>query len=304
MEKQRQKLYAEIASKVGNTPLVPYLGMMPDFNDNGNCIWIKRECDNPFGSHYDRVYISLFRDLEEHGDLKPGMNVLETSSGSAGVSFAGIGKLLGYNCYVMIPDDTIKQKRIEAIKAQGGTIIPTPSDEDIFGFTKKRIVENIKKYHAKFLNHSMGYKGSNNDITLRSLESIALEVLKARTDFDIFVAGIGNGSSIVGPGRIFRKNNPDIQIIGYMPKKVGKSQYPGLMNQNGINHPIDFPHIKEAQKLMNRVEFVDDLDIPFYHRDLGKTSQAGIRVALDLARQVQEKYILVIGYDKSERYCE
>lgn len=292
MEKKRQELYEELKRRVGNTPLEPYKGDVA----NRNKIWIKRECDNPFGSHYDRVYIDLFRELEESGKINPGMNVLETTSGSAGVSFAGIGRILSYNCYIMIPDDIIKKKRIEAIKAQEGIILPTPSEEDIQGFTKERIIENIKKYNAVFFNHSRSLTA------LKSLESIAHEVISLIKNIDAYVVGVGNGLSIVGPGRVLRENNPNVQIIGYMPKQIGKSQYPGLMNQTGLSRPINFPYLKEAEKLMDRVELVNGSCLSNYHSDLGKTTRAGIDVALNLSKNEQEKDILVIGYDKAERY--
>ncbi len=298
MNSERKKLYASLERRIGRTPLVIYNGTVP----NENTLWIKRECDNPFGSHYDRVYLALFRHWEESNSPQLGMNVLETSSGSAGVSFAGIGRLLGFNCYVMIPDDSIKKKRIDAIKAQGGTVILTPPEEDIQGFTKERIVTNIKKYRAKFLNHSMGLRGTNNETTLSSLETIAQEVL-VETKIDTYVAGIGNGSSIVGPGRAFKKHSPETQIIGYMPRKTGKSEYPGLMNQEGLSNAINFPHIVEAKQLMSRVVLVDDWNIGvFNHEDLGRSSKAGIKVALEISKEITGKKILVLGYDKTERY--
>lgn len=298
MEQTRISKYKELEERIGNTPLVKYAGEVP----NGNTIWIKRECDNPFGSHYDRVYLALFRDFEENKGLKPGMNVLETTSGTAGVSFAGIGRMLGYSCYVMIPDDISKQRRIEAIQAQGGIIIPTPANEDIQGFTKDRIKANLEKYSAKFLNHSMGAKGTNNEVTLDALAQIAREVL-CEIDISVFLGGIGNGSSIVGPGRVLRKYNPDTLIVGYKPKQIGKSKYPGLMNQEELNNAIDFPHIREATLLMNAVVLVDDWNKGVVgQEDLGRSAKAGIGVALDIAKDVCYKNMLVLGYDKADRY--
>ncbi len=298
MEQTRIHKYRELEARIGNTPLVRYAGDVP----NRNTLWIKRECDNPFGSHYDRVYLALYRDFEENKGLKPGMSVLETTSGTAGVSFAGIGRELGFKCYVMIPEDPIKQRRIEAIREQGGIILPIPAEEDIQGFTKERIIEHIKTYGAKFLNHSMGPKGTNNEVTLCALAGIAEEVLR-ETGIDIYVGGIGNGSSIVGPGRVLRAYNPEIIIVGYKPRKAGKSEYPGLMNQEGLERAIDFPHIREANKLMDRVVLVDDWNRGVInHEDLGRSAKAGIGVGLDIARDVSGKNILVVGYDKAERY--
>ena len=124
-----------------------------------------------------------------------------------------------------------------------------------------------------------------------------------KTNIDVYIGGIGNGSSIVGPGRVFREHNPNILIIGYKPRKAGKSEYPGLMNQDGLERTIDFPHIVEASKIMSKVFLVDDWNRGVInHEDLGRSAKAGIGVALDVAKEVSKKNILVLGYDKAERY--
>ena len=299
MNQVRNKKYAELSKKIGETPLVKYKGEVA----NDNTIFIKRECDNPFGSHYDRVYLNLYKDWEENQGLKSGMNVLETTSGSAGVSFSGIGKYLGYNCLVMVPEGDQLQKRREAIKEQGAELILTPENEYINGFPS-RILDNISKYNAKFLNHSMGRKGTNNEVTLNSLEEIALETLN-ETSIDFYIAGIGNGSSVVGPGRIFKKHNPEVKIIGYKPRNSGKSNFPGLINQEGLDSSIiiPFPHIREAEKLMDEeILFEESGETLIKYEDLGKTSLVGISVALEIANRVSNKNLLVLGYDKFERY--
>lgn len=296
MDNYRRCLYDGLEAKIGNTPLVHVKA------PNGNTIWIKRECDNPYGSHYDRVYIALFREWEEKRGLLPGANVLESTSGTAGVSFAGIGKELGYRCYVMIPNDPVKQRRIQAIRAQGGIILPTPADEDIQGFTKERITKYVREYGLVFLNHSMGPKNTNNETTLQALSKIADEVL-LQTSIDTFIVGMGNGSSIVGPGRVFRMRNPNVEIVGFKPQKIGQSVYPGLMNQDSLPNAINFPHMREAQGLLNDVVLIDDnWHVMNEHHDLGRSSKAGIKVAYDIAKKVSGKNILVIGYDKAERY--
>ena len=297
LSQERMEKYQELESRIGNTSLVKYVGEV----SNGNTIWIKRECDNPFGSHYDRVYLALYKYWEEKSGLKPGMNVLETTSGSAGVSFAGIGRELGYDCYVMIPEGVQLQKRREAIEEQGATLILTPEDEYINGFPS-RVRQYISELRVNFLNHSMGKKGTSNEVTLQSLEEIAREVL-AKTPIDIYVAGVGNGSSIVGPGRVFKKYGT--QIVGYKPAKSGKNELPGLINQDDLDQSIVilFPHIMEANRLMDAVVLVSDWDRGVEnHEDIGKTGRAGISVALDVAKKVSGKNLLTIGYDKMERY--
>src|SRR3989338_4482497 len=199
MNEQRQKLYQELDEKIGKTPLVEYDGEVP----NGNKIWIKRECDNPFGSHYDRVYLALFRHYEEQERIKTGDHVLETTSGSAGVSFAGIGKLLGYNCTVAIPAAGEKA-RVQAIKEQGAEIIFTDELRYIAGFPQfiKEFLGEHPDYF--FLNHSMGKNGANNEVTLGALEEIAKEI--ASKEMDYFISAVGNGSNLLGVGRAMPKS--------------------------------------------------------------------------------------------------
>ena len=334
MEEGRKQAYEELESKIGGTPLVKYEGDVP----NGNTIWIKRECDNPFGSHYDRVYLALFRHFEENEGLKPGDNALETTSGTAGVSFAGIGRLLGYTCYVMIPDSKDLEKRAEAIEREGGITLPTQGDY-VNGFTRSAILRNRKKYGATFLNHSMGKGNSNNEITLSALEGITNEAVR-EIDVDIFIPAVGNGSSVLGPGRIL----DGIRIVGYETAQSAvaydmlnpgryKEEFgiePGTLSRHRLPgtsyRGIDFPHIQNAVKGnildqvvlvscndMNReyqdltgrtdLESLPRFDITYlWHEDLGKSTNAGISVTLDLAKEVEGKNMLVIGYDKADRY--
>ena len=123
---------------------------------------------------------------------------------------------------------------------------------------------------------------------------------------------MGNGSSIVGPGRIFMQYNPNIQIIGYKPKESGKNDTPGLVNQEDLEERINFPHIIGARKRMEKEVIFSHINAndsyPCWdmelvdHEDLGRTGRAGISVALDIAKEVSGKNLLVIGYDKIKRY--
>src|SRR3989338_3719040 len=206
---KRMELYGELEKRIGRTPLVKFLGEVP----NENAIYIKRECDNPFGSHYDRVYLELFRHHEDSGNIQPGNKVLETTTGAAGVSFAGIGKKLGYDCYVALPAGGEKARE-DAIKQQLPSedhLILTPAEHYVSGFPNflKRFLVRNKDYF--FLNHSMGpmdkHTGryTNNEITLMALEVIADEVMREKIEIAYFVPTVGNGSSVLGPARAFKK---------------------------------------------------------------------------------------------------
>lgn len=343
----RLKLYDNLKSQIGNTPLVNYQGEIP----NGNTILIKRECDNPFGSHYDRVYLALFKHFEQAGKITPGDKVLETTSGSAGVSFAGIGALLGYDCYVALPASGEKARE-EAIVNQlrdSNHLIFTPADTYVGGFPLflKTFLAEHRDYF--FLNHSMGSRDAttkvytNNEVTLGALAEIADEVL-AETVIDYFVPAVGNGSSVLGPGRQFKINNSSTKIAVYETFQSAVTyelKYPGEYNAKyGVTpgtlsrhklpgtsfNGIDFPHIRNAiesgviddvalvsdekmdAEYVKRTGRKDTLSLPHWDMnlenclDLGRSSRAGIAVALQVAQNVIKKKMVVLGYDKMERY--
>ncbi len=344
MEKNREDLYQSLFAQVSNTALVPYEGAVP----NGNRIVIKRECDLPYGSHYDRVFLYLYYHYEQAGLIKPGCKVLETTSGSAGVSFAGLGKDLGYECFVAIPEGGEKARENAILEhlPDKSHLLFTSAPKYISGFpgfVKRYLVTNRDVF---YLNHSMGAliegsrEYSNNDITLEALGHIGTEV--SGEGIDCFVPAVGNGSNILGIGRVLK---PSVQIVAYETFQAAVAydlKYPGRYKELfGINpgtlsrhklpgtsfNDIDFPHIRNAVKegMIDEVVLVSDRETdeeykelvenndtpsPLPHwdtdleeiSDLGRTTKAGLAVALQLAENVRDQKILVIGYDKAERY--
>ena len=101
MDIQREKLYRELESRIGNTPILKLSLHLP----YGNRIFVKEEFRNPTGSHYDRVYIHLLKEIEKEGKIVPGVTpLIETSSGNAGSSFAWLCRELGYQAEVIVPE--------------------------------------------------------------------------------------------------------------------------------------------------------------------------------------------------------
>lgn len=336
---EREKLYTNLGLKTGDTLLVQYVGNV----SNNNKIWIKRECDNPFGSHYDRVYVNLFRHYEEINKIQPGNKVLETTSGTAGASFAGIGKELGFGCHVAIPEG-VDEAIIKAIRSYNATIHFTNEKDYIAGFPEWLRDFLPRHNDFTFLNHSMGpRKGvqySNNEITLGALEDIAKEVLEA-ISVDFYVVATGNGSSILGPGRIFHPNSKIIAFESAQSGVIFEEMYPGEYEKRfgikigtlprhklrGTSYPgVNFPHIKTVVRegIVDDVMLVSDQDVDrnyfelvgrrdfegfphwddpaFQYQDLGRSGRAGIGVALKVADKVSDKNIMIIAYDKADRY--
>jgi len=277
---ERKKLYDNLEKKLVNTPLEKYRGEVP----NGNSIWIKRQCDSLFGSHYDLPYLNLFKHYESIGAIKPGDKIFETTSGSAGISVAGIGKLLGYECHIAIPDGGEKV-RVEDIKKNGGIVYLTEKNKYVNGFLGFAPRFLAKNRDIFYLNHSMGKtKKEINEITISSMEKISRESLESLNsngkDIDYFVPAIGNGSSLLGPGRVFDKSKTKVigfepfmsglaydlvypgkyeEVYGIKPGSLPKQGLPGMSFQiKGRHTPI--PAIKKAVKenILKGVVLVSD----------------------------------------------
>ncbi len=324
----------DILNQIGNTPLIEFSGEVP----NNNRIWLKLEYSNPFGSHYDRVYLKLFEHFVREGLLEPGMTVLETTSGSAGVSFAAIGRLLGYKCQVAIPEGGEKARE-EAIRKEGAELLFTPASEYVSGFPRFAKRYLVRNRDIVFLNHSTGPFGSENKVTTSALADIATELLSQMDRLDYFVAAIGNGSSILGPGRVLKDKarvvtfEPFQSAVGYEllypgryeelydipPGSLPRHQLPGTSFQG-----IDFPHIRIAfvdEQLVSETVLVSDRKMDEQYRertgnnlsevlphwdaqsrDFGRSTRAGIAVALQKAQEVYNKDFVVLAYDKPDRY--
>lgn len=339
-QQTREELYNSLESRIGRTPLVKYAGEVA----NGNSIWIKRECDNLFGSHYDRVYLALFKHFEELETIKQGDKVLETTSGTAGYSFAGIGKLLGYDCHVVIPEG-VDHAIIQLIKSKDATLYFTPEQDYIAGFPA--FLKDFLPQHKKdftFLNHSMGLRNgpafTNNEVTLAALEEIGEEIC-TQINVDYFIPAVGNGSSILGPARAFPESTKIVAFESAQSAVAYDMKYPeryyrefgiqpGVLPRHKMRgtsfRGIDFPHIKTAiaQGIIDDVCLVSDKEIdknyfqltgrndtsclPHWDMelehcaDLGRSSRAGIAVALQIARNINEKNLVIIGYDTIDRY--
>ncbi len=334
---ERAKAYGKLEAKIGKTALVRYNGEVP----NGNNIWIKREFDNPFGSHYDRVYLELFRHYESSKIITPGSKVIETTSGTAGVSFAGIGKLLRYDCYVILPEG--------GEKARETALLEQLPDKNHLIFSSAKgyvsaLPHSVGRYLVKhrdfiFLNHSMGPNKTENLITLEALKNIGDEI-QAQLKPDYFIPAVGNGSSVLGPASALC----NVTVVGFetvqsavafnllhpgryeadfgiKPGTLSRHRLPGTSFQG-----IDFPHIKSAIKsgILKDVVLVSDQFIDAEYQGLtgrdttkglihwdkpiadnqeaGRTTRAGINVALEISTYVTGKNLVVIGYDKANRY--
>jgi cysteine synthase len=345
---ERKKLYRNLERLIGHTRLVEMENALP----NGNTLFIKMEIENEVGgSHYDRVYLNLFREKEKLGIIKPGDNIFETTSGTAGISFANLGRILGYKCHVAIPAGGEKSRETAIINT-GSQIYLTPEKDYVNGFKKFIISFSRQNPDFVFINHSMGNiygKGTCiNEIAISSIYPVVDEIMnelsQKETEPDYFLSALGNGTNTLGIARRLRQLEAKTEVVAYemltsgvgFSKKYGTNIYKKLLDESmrfnakdferhnmpGTSFPgIECKAIEEAMQIVKEVRLVADekttriytdttknklpngiVKVKFGVSNFGRSTEAGIALAQEMAKVEKNKTFIVIAYDKADRY--
>jgi cysteine synthase len=286
---------SNILDLIGNTPLISLR------NEN---IAAKAEFLNPGGSIKDRVALSMIEAAEQEGILRPGMKIVEPTSGNTGIGITMVGIFKGYDVYIVMPED-MSQERKNIIRVLGGNLILTPSSESVGGAIKKA-EELAKKYNA-FMPQQ--FKNLNNPKA--HYEYTATEIWRQTGgNIDAFVSGIGSGGTLQGVASFLKKHKPNIKIYAAEPANVSAllGHEPGLHQIQGIGDGF-IPDILDVTLIDDIIEVTDD-DAINTTRELAKTNALLVGTSsganIWAARQIAEKHpdwlICTVLPDRAERY--
>jgi cystathionine beta-synthase len=206
------RVYDNILEAIGKTPLV----RLNRVGRSAFCpIYAKLEFLNPGGSVKDRIGITMIREAEEAGRLKPGGTVVESTSGNTGVGLAIACAIKGYKAIFVMPDK-MSQEKIQLLRAFGAKVVITPTavapeDPRSYYSVADRIVADTpnailaNQYHnpENPLSH---YQTTGPEIWEQTLGRVT----------DVII-GMGTGGTISGVGRYLKERNPQIRIVGVDP---------------------------------------------------------------------------------------
>ena len=285
---------------IGNTPLISFEKMM------GYKIYAKAEFLNPGGSIKDRVAKNMLEEAEKSGKLKPGMTVIEPTSGNTGIGLAVCGVRMGYKVIIVMPENMSEERR-KLIKALGAELILTPADENVDGAVRK--AEEIAASSDEYFMPQQFENPANTDAHYKTTARELCEQLGKK--IDIFVSGVGSGGTMAGIAKYLLEQNPDTKIIAAEPKGVSAllGQEPGLHQIQGIGDGF-IPAILNPEIVTEVVE-VSDEDAIATARELaevygilcGTSSGANIYTARKMAEKYgKDKVIATVLPDRAERY--
>jgi cysteine synthase A len=223
------RIHRDITETVGNTPLIQLNRVVADL---GARIVVKHEGFNPFNSVKDRIGAAMVDDAIESGALKPGMIVIEPTSGNTGIGIAYAAAARGYRCIFAMPE-TMTIERRNILRALGCRVVLTEGPKGMKGAIA-RAEEILARLGARAWMPRQFDNPSNPAVHYRTTgPEIWNDTAGA---VDIFVAGVGTGGTITGAGRYLREKKPGIRIVAVEPAEsaVLSGGEPGPHKQQGI----------------------------------------------------------------------
>jgi cystathionine beta-synthase len=212
----QKKIFEDILETVGNTPLVK-LNKIPQSMGIECDVYAKCEFLNPGGSVKDRIAVRMVEMAEATGRLKPGMKIIEPTSGNTGIGLALVAAVKGYECIIVMPE-RMSQEKIATIKALGAKIVRTKDDAAYD--SEESHIGMAFKMHKEMKNSIVLDQYINCGNPLSHYEGTANEIVDALGGVpDMVVIGTGTGGTLTGVGKHFKRDsNNKCIVIGVDPE--------------------------------------------------------------------------------------
>ena len=202
-----------IAQAVGRTPLVTLnrvtTGITPP-------IHLKLEWYGATGSLKDRIYLHMFDRAEARGDLRPGMRVLECSTGNAGIACAFVAAVKGYRCTIVMPEG-MSDERKKIMRAYGADLVFTPGGESDVDLSLQRLEEIRAGDRAGYWVPGQFDNADNVEAHYRTTGPEIWE--QAGGIVGAFVASQGSGGTLTGVGRFLRERDARARLYAVEPEE-------------------------------------------------------------------------------------
>jgi S-sulfo-L-cysteine synthase (O-acetyl-L-serine-dependent) len=285
---------ATILDFVGNTPLVEVKTLL---KKPGVKIFAKLEGNNPGGSVKDRAAFSMINGAIERGDLKPGMKLIEATSGNTGIALAMIARVFGYEIDIVMPGNATIE-RVQTMEAYGANVILTPQEKSMEG-----AIDYVNEKAATggyFVLNQFG----NPDNYAAHYKTTGPEIWRD-TDGKIshFVSAMGTTGTIMGVSRFLKEKNSNIQIVGAQPtdgscipgiRRWSAEYLPKIYDPSRVDRIVDVSQ-KDAIETTRRMAREEGIFA-------GMSSGGAMYSALRIAEEIKEGIIVSIVCDRGDRY--
>jgi cysteine synthase B len=288
------RLAPSLLDLVGDTPLVelPRLSPKPSVR-----LYAKLEGANPTGSIKDRVAKSMIEAAEAAGELEPGRELLEPTSGNTGISLALIAKLKGYPLTCVMPENATEERR-RLLRLYGATIVDSPGSQGSNGAV--RLALEIAERDPRYF---MPFQYANEANPRAHYEGTGAEIADALDRVDVLVAGLGTGGTLMGTGARLRESFPDVVVAAAEP--LPGDPVMGLRSlEDGYVPPILDVSKLDRKVLVSNEESVTAVRALLEREGIfaGVSAGAVVHVARKLADELDEAVVVAVLADGGWKY--
>jgi cysteine synthase len=273
--------FRELWRIVGNSPL---LVISFRYKGEKRIIYAKSEQFNITGSIKDRMALYVLQRAYETDQIKPGDRIVEATSGNTGIAFAAIGRAIGHDVSIVMPD-WMSKERVDIIRSLGATIIPISKEQGGFLGSIQKTEEIAATEPNVFLPRQFANPSNSEAHEFTTGPELWWQLDSHDIVPNAFVAGVGTGGTVMGVGKYLKSMKPDIKVHPLEP-----AESPTLTTGCKVgNHRI--------QGISD--EFIPDL-LKLDHLDPVITANDGD--AILMAQQLAKKLGLAVGISSGANF--
>lgn len=234
----RGRLFDSILDTVGDTPVIRINNLGPTHAT----IYVKAEFFNPAASVKDRLALNIIEEGERSGALKPGQTIVEATSGNTGIGLAMVCAQKGYPLVVTMADSFSVERR-KLMRMLGAKVVLTPRAQKGLGMYQKAV--ELAEANGWFLARQFETSANADIHEATTGREIVNDFAGSRLDY--FVTGYGTGGTVVGVGRVLRRERPETRIVISEPANAqllgsGIEQRRAADGAPAATHPAFEPH--------------------------------------------------------------
>lgn len=294
-----EDITSDILGKIGNTPLLDLGKLAQGRVPNGVSIWAKAEWHNSGGSVKARPALRMIEEGERQGKLRPGMTILDSTSGNTGVAYALIGLVKGYKVKLVMPANVCNERKHLMATAYKAEIVfsdPLQGSDGAILECRRIFNEDPGQYFWP--------DQYNNPANWEAHFYTTAEEIWTQTGGKVshFLAGIGTSGTVMGVTRGLKAKNPNIKCYAVEPaeslhgieglKHMATSIVPGIYRPEELDGKISVK-TEEAYQMVNAIKDAQGVLV-------GTSAGAAVHAAVTLGKSLEEAVIVTILPDSCE----